>query len=52
MQEPIQYHLAFHLKVYQMILNTEFETEGAAKEATFQYGGKVVSKESKFVVVK
>jgi CDGSH-type Zn-finger protein len=37
---------------YKQILNTEFETEGAAKVITFQYGGKVVSKESKFVVVK
>lgn len=37
---------------YQYILNTEFETEGAAKEATFQYGGKVVPKKPKFVVVK
>lgn len=37
---------------YQYILNAEFETEGAAKEATFQYGGKVVPKKPKFVVVK
>tara|TARA_B100001093_G_scaffold6187_1_gene6276 strand:- start:36879 stop:37244 length:366 start_codon:yes stop_codon:yes gene_type:complete len=37
---------------YTQILNTEFETEGAAKVVTFQYGGKVVSKKPKFVVVK
>ena len=37
---------------YREILNTEFETEGAAKVVTFQYGGKVVPKKPKFVVVK
>ena len=50
----ILYHRQLYIKIYdyKQILNTEFETEGAAKVITFQYGGKVVSKESKFVVVK